>query len=133
MNRPTTTRLPSQRGVPKKWARPQSKDRALGLRVLAKLSASSATAFLEQHLQKDREDREDEFVRRQILQKLQSYQQQDEHESKRLKVLAVRQESMYSQVLHSREAYKSIMQHIFLKTNSLCFYCSRPVSILYGR
>lgn len=123
----------TSKGTWKKWARPGATQRDLGMRLLQLLGEHSAekdtTSFLQEHLQRVESkqlNQDDLFFRAQIREKLQSYRDQDNQESKRLVCSTEREE-----LLTAPENYPKVVRQLFLSTDCKCYYCRRKVGLLY--
>lgn len=125
----------TKKGVPKKWARPRSTVRDLGMALLPLLEWTSdrvtACQRLRDHLASLRESSglskvpaEDAFLKSILCEKLQSYRDQDESQGKRLECRAAAED----QLIHR---YEEVIQQLLIDTNAICYYCHQPVSILY--
>ena len=126
-----STKAATARGVPKKWARDDSAEKLVGKKVLQELSVSPVE-FLRQHLLgKEERKGEDGFFRKQILQKLQSYQQQDEQDGKRLHHVPRREHTLYTKTSTDREEYALFVKKMFMENDCRCFYCLQQVSLIY--
>ena len=119
----------TKKGVLKKWARVNSVDCEIGMQCM-QWSVDEWISFLKMHVARfhtKAKRREDVFVRKQLLSKLQSYKDQDEQQTKEL----VRR-LLPSEELTTFSNYCKFIQQLFIDTQMQCYYCLQTVSIIYN-